>query len=315
MKKTVTILNIYVTFIIFVFLNSCQESEQEKIDRIHKEFIYASDTLYETAKTTHQLAAMDTNINQLKSIGLINSESVILDIQKDLDARDYENALYYKKYYPNNPFITSELMVKIAWKYDLEIGGLEKYTGFVPEKNINDISSFNLKKLDYNILRETYCNSVKLTNDTSTPYRELDYSSIDGIHIYGDMAYVEEPLQRFSLDGNSSIYSLLSFNIKEYYDSIYDFNNNLSIDLWRKRFHKRNDAVDSIMDIITKKGYLTLSKKKYEFELEKIIIAPSKDMGGTTTVVPDPIVLQPVKGGYLVVTMLGLEKRTDKKSN
>ena len=125
-----------------------EEGYSEDILAIHNEFNTAADTLLERAKET--LDSLDLTgedkANRLSKFGFKANSDVrrIEEEQRKAERAkaDAETVLHYKKHYPDNKFITREQISIICKKYGLVCGGVEKYTGFVPEKNLQEIEDF-----------------------------------------------------------------------------------------------------------------------------------------------------------------------------
>lgn len=80
------------------------------------------------------------------------------DIERDrINAIDSENIVkeqlieainYFSMRYPNQKFITEDSVKKICEKYNLIYSTVDRFTGEVPEKNLQEIESFELKEED-----------------------------------------------------------------------------------------------------------------------------------------------------------------------
>lgn len=55
---------------------------------------------------------------------------------------------YFQTFYPNNKFITEEMVENICNKYGLLFGASGRYIGDIPEKNLTEIENFKLLEQD-----------------------------------------------------------------------------------------------------------------------------------------------------------------------
>jgi len=207
---------------------------------IHNEFEIASDKLLEEANNiiNNQPKINESKINRLSKFGFNQVKEVEIgkNIIKasEISKEQIDLITYYKREYPFNKFITEQQVKAICQKYSLVFGGVNRFKGFVPEKNLKEIENFKLKESEFSYYRR---------------------------NIYSDSLY-----------------------------------------------------------ITTKQNYMSY-KKDYPSEwimkeIDLSICAPIKDMdtsnmyitdGYKLQHIPDPVVLQKVKGGFLVVTKWGIE--------
>jgi hypothetical protein len=222
----------------------------KEVEEIHHAFETASDRLLEEAKSViDQSSSFNLDkVKRLSALGFKNVKEVESGqkiIQKvELSKEQVELIKYYNKEYPKNKFITEAQVMEICHKYNLVCGNVDRFKGFVPEKNLIDIENFKVKGQDLS----WFYNYGGNTPNT-----------------------VENLMKRW---GHPYDYFVNSRNIEN-----------------RKCFQQTNITLKICapikdMDI----SGLTL---KDGYRLEKHI--------------PDPVVLQPVKGGYLVVTAWGDE--------
>ncbi len=216
-----------------------------EIEQVHHEFESASDSaLAEALGILKQ--GEDKSIEKgrrLKSLGFAQAkearEANYMEHKVGNALEIKQTILKYRRLYPRNKFITAEQVQTICRKYGLVCAGIERYEGFVPEKNLRDVEKFKVDKRD-------------------VPFKIKSIGISD--------RWIGEVLN----------------------------DNGESADRW---------------------GSLYKKEKHYE---SMQICAPKKQMNlsGLTNTgaiytekidVPDPVVLQPVKGGYLIVTAWGDE--------
>lgn len=264
-----------------------QNQYPEIVQQIHKDFYTASDKLLQEANDIIKLAE-EKNINKierLKSLGINNCKEVVDSEEIINKSKRVEiTSKLIKDYayrYPMNKFITEEQVIAICNKYNLVMGDISRFKGFVPEKNLKEIENFKLHKVDENILITSIPGlvfqdaEIKKRSDYFHIYKKgtdaFSFQSDDGVNFYGGLR--KNP-----------------FNLHE-------FNFNSSDLIEDRELFVRHFAIENA-----------------SFK----ICAPLKDMDTrglelkngyklTEIYIPDPVVLKPVKGGYLIVTAWGDE--------
>ena len=186
----------------------------------------------------------------------------------ELTKEQVELINYYKVQYPFNKFITTEQVEQICKKYGLVYGDVSLYKGFVPEKNLKEIESFKLKRED-------------------TPY----------LTVYDRQNNMIGVIRKKDCDD-----SLISFLEKK------------SLDDFIYITESNGQRVNYSFSVPHYEKYKHLSFVKGRKEKPSLkICAPFKDMDTTEMKltqgfklekeIPDPVVLQPVNQGFLIVTM------------
>lgn len=227
----------------------------KEVQEIHHAFETAADRLLEEAKSVIDQSSTFNlgKVKRLSALGFKNVKEVESGqkiIQKvELSKEQVELISYYNREYPKNKFITEAQVMEICHKYNLVCGNVDRFKGFVPEKNLIDIENFKLK--DKDALYKVVYGSTIYTNEEWDKKFTLENRRVGGISKGGVFNY--EECQKTNIVDNETL--KICAPVKD-------------------------------MDI----SGLTL---KDGYRLEKHI--------------PDPVVLQPVKGGYLVVTAWGDE--------
>lgn len=233
----------------------------KEVYEIHHEFEVASDKLLASAnEVIKEAASKDVNkVKRLLNLGFKQVQQVeeIQPLIKkvELSKEQIDLVAYYKREYPLNKFITEEQVETICKKYNLVCGGVDRFKGFVPEKNLKQIEKFKLK----------------------SNHRPMEYA-------FGDVWFSFEDLCKPN-----------SFDSRGWYG------------------HKTHYYEKSVKLGIPQNDYV-----RYKEGINLSICAPVKDMdmsGMTikngykmeTIHIPDPVVLQAVKGGYLILTAWGDE--------
>lgn len=240
----------------------------KEVMEIHHEFETAADKLLaEATSIIAEAATKDTTkVNRLEALGFKQAGQVTelkpLIQKAELSKEQVELVNYYKREYPFNKFITEEQVKSICYKYNLVCGDVDRFKGFVPEKNLRQIESFKLKDND----------KVKYM-----------VTGING-EFYISKDDIKENIQNY---------------LNQFFDTYVEFSSG---------------------DINVKGGDAKFGRNaKVKKESPKLkICAPIKDMDISglelkdgykleKKFIPDPVVLQPVKGGYLILTAWGDE--------
>lgn len=253
----------------------------EIVKEIHNEFFTAGDKILEEANKI-LLEAPTKSIEKgkrLASLGFSNTPEAInaksiegkLLMSKELA----EITKYYQFNYPNNKFITEEAVANICKKYSLVCGEISMYTGFVPELKLKQIEKFKVNKTD--LPERALIGSKHRTDGFDETQTSVLLEYINSNQLSG---YAE----------NNSAYILASK------DPNYSY-------------VKDKNMVDKYLG---KWGYIEAIFVGATLK----ICAPLKDMkipdnkmvlGHKIVNIPDPVVLQPVRGGYLIVCAWGDE--------
>ncbi len=155
-----------------------RKSPAQLVEEIHETFYTEVDRLLEAAKisksTETDKKEMIEKRDRLINMGFTASKNVVEgeeEVKRILQAK-IDNAAneklvrainYFSHSYPQYKFITEASVKKICAKYNLIYGGVDRYIGTVPDKNLKDIENFKIKEKD-----ECYLRSSRWT-------RERDY--------------------------------------------------------------------------------------------------------------------------------------------
>lgn len=212
---------------------------------IHNEFEIASEKLLNEAMAiiNSQPIVNESKIAILKSLGFnqvkeVKESNEILS-KTQMSKEQIELVRYYQQNYPFNKFINEKQVKEICHKYNLVCGDVNRFMGFVPEKNMEEIVNFKLKSND---VLKIICSKKTFGSNIGEIFKDKGERYYDFPNIY-KLTEENSPLQ-------------ICAPIKDM----------------------------DISGLELKEGY----------KLEKKFI-------------PDPIVLQPVKGGYLILTAWGDE--------
>jgi hypothetical protein len=261
--------------------------EQSLVKEIHSAFDREADTLLVIPKKNFpKREAIEEKAERLKNLGFIRSSEVerLERFDRDLEAqvKQYEEqrtahefAQKYRTKYPGLKFITQEQLDEICWKYDLVTKDISEYTGEVPEQKLFEIE-YRLDEIEE---ADIHVNDFLYSLDV---FDEEKFSRL-----------VEESRDRISCYVLASIKSTTTYHCRS------RGKNQLSdpeiIEAFKNQGVPEKDIILSKVRIKESSNYgLRISAPESMFRKE-----PSKGL--------DPIVLQPVNGGYLVIAKWGEE--------
>lgn len=259
-----------------------QRKYSSDIEEIHHEFEIAGERLLEEALSIvkQTQSVNEEKINRLRNIGFKNVKEVSEGnavIQKKKMNEELANLIqYYQRAYPLNKFITEDQVKIICEKYSLVCGDLSRYKGFVPDEKLKQIENFKLKDRDV----EKY----KMMATSSNTF--LGHIGDNDLTKYGK-DYLDRQrngsFNYFYITAGNGTHNHLDRLITKECESKFD-----------GQTFVRADLVPNDLQIC----------------------APLKDMDTTGLKlsghrlikhVPDPIVLQPVRGGFLILALWGPE--------
>lgn len=246
---------------------------QQKIEQIHREFNTASETLLKEAKliiANRQASA--EKAERLKAAGFSQANEVVANKDFFLTKETVEYIEYYQQKYPFNKFITRDQVLAINKKYNLVAAPVDRYKGFVPDKNLRQIEAF---KVDEKDIAENLIQIKKFTyNYDSQKERQERLRKM-----YPDLLLPKSEVWF----ATTTVYAMAGD--RTITDNWVDLSSYEEID-------NRNKIICAPLKDMDIDG---LKKKDSIFSMFK------------TVHVPDPVVLQPVKGGYLIITAWGDE--------
>jgi len=265
---------------------------------IHHEFEIASDKLVAQAMQIINLqpAVNESKLQRLSKFGFSQVKEIAegQEVLKNtaMSREQIEMVKYYQQHYPFNKFITEAQVKEICHKYNLVFGEVGRFRGFVPDANLQHIENFKLKEEDDNRLKAGEIYSI-LEDGTLLNIKDLESA---GYGIINRRAF------------DFCVSSYLKNNDYTYF-GVSSVGASTTIPGYAKTFmHKEDSSTDR--DIIQA---IELNNNGFK------ICAPVKDMdiSGLELLegyklqrkieIPDPVILQPVKGGYLIVTAWGDE--------
>lgn len=253
------------------------------VQDIHNEFFTAGENILSEAKgLLSELEKKDVaKGKRLAALGFGKTREAVAAIETENKLASTkeiaELVLYYQQNYPNNKFITERQVKAICEKYGLIFGETTMYKGFVPESKLPLIEGFKLKEKDQSKIW------FEITENNNGGNIQLPLSYIS------DKDLSEKGLRYFN-SGDSLDYFYITGGSSD------------KSDLCKKE----------VCDLFN--GLRFVKAQIVDKQLK--ICAPAKDMeipqgkqvvGYKIQNVPDPVVLQPVRGGYLIICAWGDE--------
>ncbi len=251
-------------------------TNKQIIEQIHSEFNNAGEELLKEANAILESTKFSSEkADKLSSIGFINVPEVKKVEEKKKAVKTSSETIElvqgYKLKYPNYKFITDPMVKEICEKYNLVCGDISLYKGFVPLHNLNQIETF-LNKYTFNIWEYNNGSEDRTIKHCDMSEFEIKISK-HGLSYYHFYKKGVEDEHSFQSENGFEFYGTGKINGKS---------------VWHSNMIK-------------------CSMK---------ICAPVKEMDTTgmkleghmlTKHIPDPVILQPVMGGYLIVTAWGEE--------
>lgn len=298
--------------------------EAKIIDRIHKEFDY---DIFEDIRKKDDSSFLDT----LKPEG-VSSEDFL------------SQATYYRTFYPGNNFITERQIANICNEFGLVLGSFMNFTGNIPSKNRLELKNFRLRSNDQVFIDESLPGRIvyRIAGDSNSNITE-DVLTIKSGFVPGDM---EKPFEVIPLGDTFVLVATYGSGEGLYrlYLKIDVYGSEWLADLglvsigsgsvwcdWKKTGAGKSDLCEVVLKlpatIVNRITAFNMASnvspmvvapgtmfERYKGAVEvdgyrirfKTGITPADK--NSVTPVDDPIILQPVPFGYLVVTKWGKEK-------
>lgn len=147
------------------------------IQEIHTEFLTAGDRLLKNAQDLLDVLSVPNKekVEFLKNFGFHNVKQVTEtnEVIAKIKTQELISQVVsdFKIKYPNYKFITTEIAEKICKKYNLVLGEVSRYKGFVPEKNLLEMGIFfekypEEKNVFCRRIFSIYSNSVEIISES-----------------------------------------------------------------------------------------------------------------------------------------------------
>lgn len=299
--------------------------ENTIVKEIHSSFTAAQEQLLVEAKQLLDASGNPEKVQssvQLSKLGFSQSENVkILSDKEQKRAAEIKHYLdKYKKIAPQYRFITDEKRIEICKKYGLVMADVERFTGQIPDKNVQDIVNF--KVLDDSCLK------------TKTPikWKDVPVTEMSSRHLVNAIAYMSRDSRTNIKEGHLKI--VFEAFVREAarrgeldlmrHDNPEDYG---GCDMYFYPSGGRVDIHSSILEPQDKlpKMYIVsdigqLDETKALLDEEKMYLSEEKfwdqrreeeEQRRQLMMQEDPIVLAEVEGGFLIVTAWGGPEASD----
>lgn len=247
------------------------------VEQIHSDFHTAEARLITVAEQlVHKKDKILEKQKRASLLGFSSSHKRVVEKVNEVD--EVKRRIdYYREKYPLNKFITHEEVKRLCKKWGLVLGDAHLFIGEIPERNLQEIEKFNLKKEDW-VFGE---GSVR--------------SRID------DFEVRMEP--RMSWDGRVFEQEVTVRGVRSFAQL-----RELEREVWGMMAGEprglRDDWSPGSRREVSKPAFKIVAPEK-DFETTGYMIQDNELVEQPP--VYDPIVLQPVKGGYLIITAWGPE--------
>lgn len=280
-----------------------ESTNSELVEQIHYEFEVAGENLLLEAQTllkTDKTAELSAKAERLNKLGFRSSKEVTKasDYSKERSMAEVNAKLieYYSRVYPMNKFINEASIKRICEKYGIVKGEVEWFIGEVPEKNLQEIENFSIKDEDAAWVKPSVTHHNSTFGSYTDPRKDVDY--------------------QFHLDrekSNKVLEQRYKVDVEYYKLAEEEYNNNPSAT--SRWFDMSRPSAPTLLPSCTKKGFKMVAPvsdfdtkkfdlKKTGYDLSKVVDEPDFTINH---VIQDPIVSQPVRGGYLIVSAWGDE--------
>lgn len=261
----------------------------KEVLEIHNEFDTAADKILEEAiSIINKSSTIDfSKLHRLKKLGFANTKDVVEQepiIKKvNLSKEQIELVNYYKRNYPLNKFITEEQVKEICHKYNLVCGDVTRFKGFVPDKNLKEIERFELKNNE----------KTTLIGSGGFIFENAEIRSGGGYYHIHKINNPDPYIYAFQSSDGITFYGQDSKNIFGY-----------KYDLPTKSNRLLDDSAFAT-GIVIETNVLKICAPVKDMDISGLELEEGYKL--VKKHIPDPVVLQPVKGGYLILTAWGDE--------
>lgn len=298
-------------------------SESVNVDQeIHKAVFSAEEELLKEAQTILDSVKSDSELgkpkypkeeedllNKLLELGFTKQPQAV-ELQKKIDQYKEKKALYDQEreaakqvsklvqYYQSkykNKFITIDSIKSICNRFGLLFAPIQMYSAEIPLKNMREIAHFNCDIEDKLLLTTISCDDREFYSLVNEKKASSRYSYETTVKIL-----LPEFKSRWSIPNHA----LDDYELKEFGARAIKEKYGIKVSSWRinlvsQEKVKTTDLTNAMM--IAPKNKFTIP--------EDYIVENGFEVGYRKVVeIKDPVVLQPVKGGYLIVSAWGFEE-------
>lgn len=287
-----------------------RSTNAELVEQIHYEFDTAGDNLFTEAETLlkdDKTEVLSAKAGRLQSLGFGASKGVKKSdqyLQDRIAAKQNAKLInQYREDYPLNKFINEDSIKRICEKFGIVKGKVAWFIGEVPEKNLQEIENFKVKDEDSLWLRSSRWTDLSVRGfipPMFLPEVLVDYNE-HYAHEMNLQAKASQDLaaKRAKIGGIGGGLGYSRSLIGAMIDN----------DMFTVKLGDHSDSYSKaplhIVAPITDFDTTEFDLEKTGYDLtQKVEDAPKFDLNW---LLEDPIVLQPVKGGYLIVSAWGDE--------
>lgn len=276
------------------------------VEEIHHSFLTAMDALLskEGILVEQKEDADALRLYELgfSSVEKIKKEKEKADVKK-MEMSVIELTKYYDHHYPQNKFITDEQLNKICKQFNLVIGEPRDYKGDIPDRCVKEIANFKLAEKDELIMSQ----SGGSWNRRGSTYFALDVDKKGT----GEPTEVTVPqflkmLDKFIAKTNRNEYWQADLRELKNYIQTGKTKYIGSHEEYRSLCGGLHDTVGTnknFLKVVAPIDMMDMTNKRVD-EQNRIVEN-----------VKDPIVLCPVKGGNLIISLWGAESEIDELKN
>lgn len=182
------------------------QSVLEVVEEIHNKFNNAADeALAEANEILGNHKPVEDHVAKLAQLGFTNMPSVrkAADQKRKIQLVSSQAAIIakYQQKYSRYKYILEHQVDEICKKYNLIMGGVDRYKGEVPKKNVEEIAKFNENKIAIEDMRYTKSYNWReeeiisyeeyLRNRESSSRSIYNYRSVDGYMICAPLKDME----------------------------------------------------------------------------------------------------------------------------
>jgi hypothetical protein len=265
------------------------------VEEIHHSFLTAMDEILSSEKIISE-QSIDDDLLNLHRFGFTQVKKIAKEKHKDTSKKItlsiIDRVKYYSQNYPQNKFITNEQLEKVCTSYGLVIGEPQDYLGDIPDRCIKEISRFKLMEADDLIMfgdlgsyRRSYYSGPRFVFENGKPVSKKYF--LNELDSFIDKTTDETTKHRCRM-----LKDALSKNETAY---VGDSFAHIGI-------HDTVGSSKNFMKIVAPVNMMDMKDKK----LDGVRVVNE---------VKDPIVLVPVDGGNLIVSLWGAEAEIEELQN
>jgi len=275
------------------------------IEQIHHEFKTAYlETFRIASDNTKDVFQDNLDYEKAISLGFSKSPSILkyqIEKVKYEENKDLLNQIKrFKIDYPLKKFITFKDAADILFKYNLVIAKPDKFIGDFPDKNIKDLANFELKEEDIRIFTKDCCDLYQTYESPEKRYN-MFYNTQESFPL--DFCFDRNSIVKFVRQIDSALENRVELlgqriNIEDYFIS--SSKNGYSI------FKEEKFRSDRLLFSNKDKFLIIGTPDQFDIRSNERV-----SNGKIDALKDDPIIVKPVKHGFIIVTAWGDEAQLD----